>query len=299
MKIYDVIIVGAGPAGLSAAVYSARYGLDTLVIGILPGGLAGEAYEVCNFPSYGKVHGFELMTKMIKQVKELGVEIKQEKINEIKKSKTFEISTNKTKYFSKKIILATGSERKSLGIEREKELTGKGISYCATCDSGFYKDKIAGVVGGGNAALTAALLLSKFAKKVYIFYRRSSFSKAEKAWVKEIEKNEKIEPVFNSLITKLIGEKNLEAVEINNEKIIKLNGLFIEIGSDPQIDLAKQMGVKLEEGEIIVDKKQRTNLKGVFAAGDVTNNPLKQIITACAEGAIAANSIYEEIEQEK
>ncbi|MFH1365219.1 MAG: NAD(P)/FAD-dependent oxidoreductase [archaeon] len=299
MKIYDVIIIGAGPAGLTAAVYSARYGLDVLVIGILPGGLAGEASEICNFPSYGKTKGFELMSKMIKQVKELNVEIKPEKISEIKKLKSFEVITNKAKYFSKKIILATGSERKSLDIEREKELTGRGISYCATCDSGFYKDKIAGVVGGGNAALTAALLLSSFAKKVYIFYRRDKFSKADNAWVKEIEKNEKIEPVFGSVVTKLIGEKNLEAVEINKEKIIKINGLFIEIGSDPQVDLVKQIGVNLEEEEIVVNKKQETNIKGIFAAGDVTNNPLKQIVTACAEGAIAANSAYEELSKEK
>jgi thioredoxin reductase (NADPH) len=298
-KVYDVIIIGAGPAGLTAAVYAARYGLNALVIGILPGGLAGEASEVCNFPSYGKTSGFELMGKMIKQVKELGIEINPEKISKVIKGEIFEITTNKAKYFSKKIILATGSERRGLGIEREKELTGRGISYCATCDSGFYKDKVAGVVGGGNAALTAALLLANFAKKVYIFYRREKFSKADNAWVNEIEKNEKIEPIFGSVVTRLIGEKNLEAVEINKEKRIELNGLFIEVGSDPQVDLAKQIEVKLEEGEIIVDKKQKTNIEGTFAAGDVTNNPLKQIVTACAEGAIAANSAYEEIEQEK
>ena len=298
-KIYDLIIIGAGPAGLTAAVYSARYGLDTLVLGALMGGLAGEASEVCNFPSYGKINGFELMNKMIKQVKDMGVEIKPEKASEIKKTKNFEITTNKTKYFSKKIILATGSERKSLGIDREKELIGKGISYCATCDAGFYKNKTVGVFGGGNAALSAALLLSKFAKKVYIIYRRDKFFRAENAWIKDIEKNDKIEPVFNSMITQLIGKERLEAVELNKEKILKLDGLFIEIGSDPQIDLAKNLGIKLNEKEIIVDKNQRTNIKGIFVAGDVTNNPLKQIVTACAEGAIAANSAYEEIEQEK
>jgi len=298
-KIYDLIIIGAGPAGLTAAVYSSRYGLDTLVLGALMGGLAGEASEVCNFPSYGKINGFELMNKMIKQVKEMGVEIKPEKVGEIKKTKNFEITTNKTKYFSKKIILATGSERKSLGIDREKELTGKGISYCATCDAGFYKNKTVGVFGGGNAALSAALLLSKFAKKVYIIYRRDKFFRAENAWIKDIEKNDKIEPIFNSMITQLVGKERLEAVELNKEKILKLDGLFIEIGSDPQIDLAKNIGIKLNEKEVIVDKNQRTNIKGVFVAGDVTNNPLKQIVTACAEGAIAANSAYEEIEQEK
>jgi thioredoxin reductase (NADPH) len=298
-KIYDIIIIGSGPAGLTAAVYSARYGLDTLVIGTLAGGLAGEAWEICNFPSYEKTSGFELISKMITQVKNLGVEIKAEKVSEIKKIKNFEITTNKTKYFSKKIILATGSEKKSLGIDREKELIGKGISYCSTCDSGFYKDKTAGVVGGGNAALTAALLLSKFAKKVYILYRREKFSKADDAWIKEIKRNEKIETIFNSVITKLIGEKKLEAIELNNEKILKIDGIFIEIGSDPQINLAKQLKIKLDKEEIAVDKFQKTSFEGVFAAGDVTNNSLKQIVTACAEGAVAAKSAYDELEEEK
>jgi len=298
-KVYDLIIIGTGPAGLTAGIYSGRYGISTLVFGTLAGGLAGEAFEIYNFPSHGKISGFELMNKMLVQTKEAGGEIKPEKVSEIKKGKNFEVITNKGKYLSKKIIIATGSERKSIGLEREKELTGKGVSYCATCDAGLYKNKNVGVVGGGNSALAASLLLSKFAKKVYILYRGEKFFRAESAWIKEVEKNPKIEPIFNSAITKLVGEKRLESVEVNNEKTINLDGLFIEIGSDPQINLVKQIGVKLEKGEIITDKKQRTNLKGVFAAGDVTDNPLKQIVTACAEGAIAAYSAYEELEQEK
>jgi thioredoxin reductase (NADPH) len=299
MKIHDLIIIGAGPAALTAAVYAARYKIDTIILGIMTGGMAGEAYEICNFPSYGKISGFELTGKMVSQVKALGVQMSNEKVLDVKKGKNFEIVTTKGIHYSKKIILATGAERKRLGIEREKELTGKGISYCATCDAGFYKNKIAGVVGGGNASLTAALLLSKFAKKVYIIYRREKFFKADPAWVEEIEKNEKIIPIFNSIITKLIGKEKLEAVEINNDKKLDLDGIFIEIGSSPRTELAEKIGIKLEKDEIIVDKKQRTNIKGVFAAGDVTNNPLKQIVTACAEGAIAANSVYEELEKEK
>jgi thioredoxin reductase (NADPH) len=294
-KIYDLIIVGAGPAGLTAAVYAARYKLDVLIIGTINGGMAGEASEICNFPSYERISGFELMNKMIKQVKVLGIEITSEKVLEIKKSKNFEVITNKEKYLSKKIILATGSEKRALGIEREKEFTGKGISYCATCDAVFYKNKIVGVIGGGNAALTAALLLSKFAKKVYIIYGRDKFFKAEPIWIEEIKKNERIQPIFNSTLTKLIGEKKLEGVEVNRKEILELDGIFIETGSDPRINIAKQLGIKLEENEIAVDKNQRTSLKGVFAAGDVTNNPLKQIVTACAEGAIAAKSAYDEI----
>lgn len=296
MKKYDLIIIGAGPAGLTAAIYAARYKLDVLVIGKLIGGLAGEAYEICNFPSYKKILGLELMTKMINQVKGLGVEIKSEEVLDLRRRKDcFEIITDKDKYSSKKIILATGSERRKLGIAKEKELTGKGISYCATCDAGFYRDKIVGVVGGGDAALTSALLLTKFAKKVYIIYRKEKFCKAKPTWIDEIKKNKKISPIFNSNITKLIGEEHLEEVELSKKKKLKVDGLFVEIGNIPNTKLAEKLKVKLDCENISVDKKQKINIKGIFAAGDITNNPLKQMVTACAEGAIAANSVYEEI----
>lgn len=295
---YDLIIIGAGPAGLTAAVYAARYKLNILVIGKLPGGLASSAHEVCNFPSYGRVGGFELMQKMISQVQELKIEIKPEEVREIKKSETFIVKTNRAEYQAKKIILATGSERNKLGIEREEELTGKGISYCATCDAGFYKDKIAGVIGGSDAALTAALLLSKIAKKVYIIYRKEKFFRAEPTWIEEVEKTSNIEPIFNSEITKLIGENKLEKIELNSEKELELDGIFVEIGSTPNLDLAGQLKVEIGEKYIKTNKKQETNVKGVYAAGDVTDNPLKQIVTACGEGAIAADSAYREILRE-
>lgn len=297
---YDIIIIGAGPAGFSAGVYSARYKMKTLIIGELPGGLASEAHRVCNFPSYEDISGFELMNKMLKQNKELGVEVKQEIVQSIvKKGKEFVVKTNKKEYVGKKIILATGSKRKKLGIKREEELIGKGISYCATCDAGFYKDKVAGVVGGGNAALTSALLLAKYAKKVYIFYRKGEFCKAEPSWREEVEKEKKIEIIYNSVIAKLLGEKRIEGVEINvggKYKNIELNVLFIEIGSIPQTQLAEELGVELDCEEIKVDKEMKTNVKGVFACGDVTNNPLKQIISACGEGAVAADTAYREMD---
>ncbi|MFW6233157.1 MAG: NAD(P)/FAD-dependent oxidoreductase [Nanoarchaeota archaeon] len=294
---YDLIIIGTGPAGLSAGVYAGRYKLKTLIIGSLPGGTASEAHKVCNFPSYEDITGFELMQKMIKQVKNLEINIKQEEVKKISgKNNNFKIKTNKQEYECKKIIYSTGSKRKKLGLKREEELKGKGISYCATCDAGFYKDKIAGVVGGGNAALTAALLLSKFAKKVYIFYRKPEFCKAEKAWIQDIEKNNKIEPIFNSNVKDLIGDSNLKAVKLDNEKTIELNGLFIEVGSIPQTKIAEKLGVKMDCEYIKTNKNQKTNIQGFFAAGDVTNNPLKQIITACGEGAIAGFQAYQEIE---
>jgi thioredoxin reductase (NADPH) len=293
---YDVVIIGAGPAGLTAAIYSARYKLKTLVIGQLAGGIASEAWEICNFPTYGRVKGFDLMQKMISQVKELGVTVLNEEVKEIKKNL---VLTNKKEYSTKKIIIATGTQRKRLELPKEKEFLGKGISYCATCDGGFFKDKIAGVIGGSDAALTAALLLSRFAKKVYIIYRKEKFFRAEPAWVDEVKKEKKIEPIFNSEVVELIGEKKLEKVKLNTGKEVVLDGLFIEIGSNPNSELAKKMGVKTKEGYILTDERMRTNISGVFACGDVVESELKQIITACAQGAIAANCAYEEIQKGK
>ncbi len=303
MEKYDVVIIGAGPAGLTAGIYSGRSGLKTLIVGSLVGGMAGEASEIANFPSYEKVKGYELVAKMINQVKKIGVEVKSEQVLEIKKEKDFfDIYTRKGNYLAKKIIIATGSERKKLGLKQEKEFAGKGLHYCAVCDSGFYKDKVTAVVGGGNAALTASLLLANISKKVYIIHRGESFPKAEKSWSDEVKKNKKIEIYFNSVLNDLIGKNKLEKIEIEEKgksKKINVDGLFIEIGSVPISNLAQKIGVKLEKDYIIVDKNQKTNVNGIFAAGDITNNPLKQIVTACGEGAVAAYSAYQELMNEK
>ncbi len=279
MKTYDVIIIGAGPAGLTAALYSARYKLDTLVIGKLFGGLAGEAYEICNFPSYERISGTELMKRFLDHARSLGVELRAGEVIEIEKEKE--------------------GERRRLQLENEKKFMGRGITYCATCDAAFYKDKVVGVVGGRNAAIMAADLLSQYAKKVYIIYRGKDFSKAEPAWLERLKKRENVVFMTNSIVTKLIGKDRLEKIEINSERELELDGLFIEIGNVPNVELAKKLGVELEGEYIVVDRNQRTNVEGVFAAGDITHNPLKQIITACAEGAIAANSAYEELRREK
>ncbi len=300
MKTYDVIIIGAGPAGLTAALYSARYKLDTLVIGKLFGGLAGEAYEICNFPSYERISGTELMKRFLDHARSLGVELRAGEVIEIEKEKEgFLIKTSKSEYAARKVILAMGSERRRLQLENEKKFMGRGITYCATCDAAFYKDKVVGVVGGRNAAIMAADLLSQYAKKVYIIYRGKDFSKAEPAWLERLKKRENVVFMTNSIVTKLIGKDRLEKIEINSERELELDGLFIEIGNVPNVELAKKLGVELEGEYIVVDRNQRTNVEGVFAAGDITHNPLKQIITACAEGAIAANSAYEELRREK
>jgi len=284
---------------LTAAIYAARYKLSTLVVGEQIGGMAAEADEICNFPSYKKIIGIELTKKMIEQVENLGVEIKNSYADSIKKiDSQFLVKTNSTEYKAKKIILATGTEKRKLGLKNEDKFLGKGISYCATCDAAFFKNKVVGVVGGSNSALTAALLLSKFANEIYIIYRKNKFFRAEPKWVEEVERNEKIKSIFNANVIELFGENKLEYVKLDNGEKLNLDGLFVEIGSIPSVKLAEELGIELEENHIKVDKKQRTNMEGVFAAGDVTNSPLKQIIVACAQGAIAANSAYEELRNE-
>jgi len=296
---YDLIIIGAGPAGLTAGIYAGRYLLNTLIIGKLPGGTISEAYKVCNFPSYKSISGIELTKKMTEQVKDLGIEIKQEEVKEIKRNKIFEIKTNNSIYKTKKIILATGTEKRKLNVKGEEKFLGKGISYCATCDAEFFKNKIIAVVGGSNAALTSSLLLSEYAKKVYIIYRKGNFFRAESKWIKQVEKNKKIEIIFNANIKEIYGKEKVEKIKLNNGGDLKVDGVFVEIGSVPNEKFSKQLRLKTEKGYIIADKKQKTNISGVFAAGDITNNHLKQIITACGEGAIATASAYEEIKLEK
>ena len=299
-KKYDLIIIGAGPAGLTAAVYAGRYLLDTLVIGVLEGGMISEAHEVHNFPTHKSITGIELTKRLVEQVKDLEVEIKSEIVEEIQKKKEyFEIKTNKEVYTSKKIILAIGRKKEKLNVPGEKEFLGRGVSYCANCDATFFKNQIVAVIGGSNAALTASLLLSEYAKKVYIIYRKEKFLKAEPTWIKQVENNKKIELVFNSNIKEIKGSEKVEKIILDSKKELSVDGVFIEVGSIPDTKLAKQINLKLENNHITTNKFQETSLPGVYAAGDITNNSLKQAITASAEGAIAASSAYEEIRKGK
>lgn len=293
---YDVIIIGAGPAGLTAGLYAARYNLKVLIIGKLVGGLIAAPYDVCNYPTYKKIKAIDLTKKMEEQVKALGVEIKEEEVLDVKgKDEDFEVFSNVGKFSAKKIIMATGTKRVKLNLPGEKEFVGKGVSYCAICDAGFYKNKTVGIVGGGNSAFSSAFLLAQFAKKVYIIYRRDKFFRAEAVSVKKAEKSKKVELMLDSKVTKITGKEKLEEIEINEKTKLKLDGLFVEGGTVPWDELSKKLKLKFEGNFVVVDKNQRTNIKGVFAAGDMTNNPLKQIVTACAEGAVAANSVYGEL----
>ena len=300
MKKYDLIIIGSGPAGLTAGIYAARYNLNFLIIGELSGGAISEAHKVCNYPSQNNITGFNLTQNMVNHVKELEGEINQEKVIKITGTdNNFIIKTNKEEYNSKKIILAIGRKKQILNVKGEKEFLGKGLSYCATCDAAFYKDKTVAVIGGGNTAVTAALLLAEHSKKVYVLYRQKSFFRAEPVWVKQLEKEKKIEPIFNSNIKEIYGEDSVIGVTLNNNKKLDVQGVFIEIGFKPNEELSNELGLKTEKDYIIAGEEQETNIKGIYAAGDTTNNHLKQVITAAAEGAIASTSIYETLKLKK
>lgn len=296
--MYELIIIGAGPAGLSAAIYAARYKLKTLIIGEITGGLILDAYKICNYPGFKEISGIELMKKFEEQVKELKVQIKEEEVTNINKQKDrFLITTKKNKYESKTIILAIGTRRRKLNIPGEGNFIGKGVSYCATCDAAFFKGKIVGVVGGSSAAAMTAELLERYAKKVYVIYRKDKM-RAEPLVVERLEKNKKIEIVYNANVKKINGDNFIKSIELDTGKELKLDGLFIEIGAVPALAITKGLNLKTDkEGYIIVGREQSTGVEGVYAAGDISNNSLKQVVTATAEGAIAAFSVYKYLKE--
>lgn len=287
--MYDLIIIGAGAAGMTAAIYAARYKLNVAIISKDVGGLTNEAYIVENWPGVLEKTGIELMQDFKKHVDKFNVPIITEEIKEIKKGETFKLKTAKNEYETKSIIFAQGTKRKKLNVSGEEEFEGKGVSYCFTCDGPLFKDKIVAIVGGGDAAGTGALMLAEHAKKVYMIVR--STLKAEPVTKEQIENNEKIEVLENTSITEILGETVLKKANLNTGKELELNGIFVEIGHIPLSDLAKQMDVELNDhNEIKVNDKMETNVEGAFAAGDVTDKSavLRQIVTAAAEGAIAA-----------
>jgi thioredoxin reductase (NADPH) len=304
--VYDLIIVGAGPAGITASLYASRYKVNHLVIGEIPGGLITEAHSVCNFPGEIDISGYDLMEKIQKSATHYGSEIKtMEKVVEIKRDEDiFVLKTESGNLFqAKTILLATGTKNKVLGLEEEGKYIGKGVAYCATCDAMFFKDKIVGVVGGGNSALTAALYLADVAEKVNLFVRDDHF-KGETSWIDQVNKNEKIEVFFETEVKKLIGENKLEKVILNKkeeEVEMDIDGLFIEIGTDPNNFLSDQLRVENDKGFLKVDQAQRTSVSGVWAAGDLTTNSnfFRQVITACGEGAVAAYDIFSFLQKEK
>lgn len=299
-NLYDIAIVGSGPASFSASIYASRYRLKNIIFGRQMGGTISDTHKVCNYPGVSDISGLELATRMYEQTKEQGAEISLESVKDIKKENNiFKLITDADKeYYSKTVIIATGTKRNKLALPREELFLGKGLSYCATCDGMFYKDKVVAVIGGSNAATMAASMLSDIAEQVYIIYRGTEL-RGEPAWIEVVETKKNITVLFETLVIGLEGTDRLERVKLSkaykNSSYLDVDGVFVEIGSEPNIVLPMKLGLELDERQYIkVEKDQSTNIEGIWAAGDCTtaSNDFRQVVTAVAEGAIAANSIY-------
>lgn len=293
--MYDIIIIGAGPAGLTSAIYARRAAKSVLVLEAKSyGGQIINTLDIENYPAESHISGFDFATKLYNQAKDLGAEIVFEKVVDINnKDNIKEVITIKNTYQGKTIIIATGSENRKLGLSNEDELVGKGISYCATCDGAFYKDKTVAVVGGGNTALEDALYLSNIANKVYLIHRRDEF-RGEKSTVNLLKEKNNIEFIYNSNITKLNASEKLDSIEVTNKdgsiKTIEVDGLFIAVGRIPENEnFAKIIEVD-ENGYIKASEDCHTNIPGIFVAGDNRVKEVRQLVTATSDGAIAATA---------
>ncbi len=303
---YDVLILGGGPAGLSAAIYAARGAAKTAIIDIsMFGGQPSNYLELENYPGFGKIGGYDMMEKFEEHAGMFDIDKypmqEIEKIDLVSTSKIIE--TKENIFESKTVIIATGAQAKKLGIKGEKEFTGRGVSYCAVCDGAFYKDKVIAVIGGGNAAVEEGCYLTKFAKKVYIIHRRDTL-RADKIEQERAFKNEKVEFIFDTIPLEIQGTDNVENLVIKNVKTneisnLKADGVFPYIGFSPNVDYINAQLQQNEAGFIITDETMQTSVQGVFAIGDVRTTPLRQVITAAADGAIAGCYAVKYLEAEE
>lgn len=289
--MYDTIIIGAGTAGLTASIYLKRANKNVLVLeGNAYGGQIINANEIENYPGLYKISGYDYATKLYNQAKELGAIINFEKVINIKDDKIKEVTTNKNTYQAKTIIIATGAANRKLSIEKEDKFIGKGVSYCATCDGAFYKDKAVAIVGGGNTAIDESIYLSNICRKVYLIHRRGEF-RAEESQVANLKKINNIEIILNSNVIELNGNDKLENIIIKNkdgkETNLEVSGLFVAIGQVPSNILFKDI-VTLDDNGYIVSDDCKTNKEGIYVAGDNRTKKVRQLVTAASDGAIAA-----------
>lgn len=295
----DLAIIGAGPAGMSAAVYAARYLIDFKLFGQITGGLVSESHAIENYLTINSITGKKFTQKCLDQLNYLNVNFDTSQVKEVKKEGDFfKISFDNKEETAKYVLLAIGTKRKKLIIPGEAKFLGRGVSYCATCDAFFFKNKTVAVIGGSDSAVTAAIYLADIADKVYIIYRKTKL-RAEPAWIKKAEINQKIEIIYDTNALEIIGTNTVEGIVLDkkiNESIkLDLDGVFIEIGTTPNIAILNSLGVETDEkGYVVVDAAQKTSSEGIWAAGDITtgSNKLRQIITAAAEGAVAVSDIY-------
>lgn len=299
MKSYDLIIIGAGPAGITAGIYAKNFGIDSLVIGENIGGLINAAYKVENYPGIFNISGKGLTKEFEKHRKYLKVPLTKERVRKIALSKEqnkagLKIYTEKNSYYSKSLILAFGTEARKLDIKNIERFEKRGVGYHIDDNAFLVKNKVIAVVGGANSAVMSAVSLSKEAKKVYLIYRKNKL-RADAIWVNRAEKTKNIEIIYKTNISELKGAQKLEKIVLDNGKELRVSGLLIEAGCVPNNYLINNLKIKTNDrGYIEVNQKQETNIKGIFAAGDITtgSNEFRQIITACSEASIAVLGVF-------
>ena len=292
----DIVIIGAGPAGLAAGIYGSRNGLDVALLD--PMGAGGQLmyiYELENYPGFDSISGFELSTKLENQCAKYGLEVEFSEVNDIKKeNELFKVTTDSTVFEAKAVIAATGAKHRNLGVPGEEEYTGHGVSYCATCDGPFFKGKKAVVVGGGDTALTDALYLSRICSEVTVVHRRNEF-RAQKVLQDRVRAKENIKLELSDNVVEIVGDGNkVTSVKLRSGKEIETDSVFIFVGTLANSNLFEAI-CTLENGYIATDDKLETKCKGLFAAGDVRTTELRQVVTAAADGALAAESAAEYI----
>lgn len=299
--MYDCIIIGCGPSGMTCALYLKRSGKKVLILErSMPGGQMVITTNVENYPGFSHIDGASLATSMFEQITSIGVEVIFEDVIACDlKGKVKIVKTDKNQYESKCVYIATGATSRLLNVEGEKRLTSKGVSYCATCDGALYKEKVVAVVGGGNTSLEDCLYLSNVAKKIYLIHRRDEFRGDEilVKRIKELERQGKIELVLNSQVVEVLGDEKVSAIKVfnkitSNTKTLDVDALFVAIGRTPDTEIFGDLK-RDDYSYIVVDENKKTSILGVFCGGDVSNTHLRQIVTACGDGATASLSINE------
>jgi len=300
--MYDVIIIGSGPAGMTAGIYAVRREMKTLIIGKEVGGQMVWASEIENYPGFEKINSFELINKFKQQTVNFGVEMKDDEVKQIEKTAegNFLLHTNRETFEAKTVIVAMGLSPRRLAVDGEIEFNGRGVSYCANCDGPFFRNKKVAVIGGGNSALDAAEVLSKIASQIYLIHRNDTF-KAFDTLVAEVKARPNIEIILNTEIKKIIGGAKVEKIQVVNSKTnqdreIELDGIFIEVGRLASTDLVADFVERNDKNQIIVNSKTETKTPGIFAAGDVTDCEFKQITIAMGQATVAALSAYQYIQ---
>lgn len=300
--MFDVIVIGGGPGGYAAALYTARANLSTMVIEkMAPGGQMSTTEVVENYPGFAEgINGFELGMQMQQGAERFGVQTLYGEVTKVElEANPKLVHTTKATYEAKTVILALGAFPRELGLENERALRGRGVSYCATCDGMFYKDKTVIIVGGGNTAVADALFLNKICKKVYLVHRRDEL-RASKTYMEQLHKSENLEIIWNSEVKEILADQTVTGAVIRNkvdgtEKEVACDGIFVAVGNVPNTELVKGQVDLDEGGYALADETTRTNIPGVFAVGDMRQKPLRQIVTAVADGAVASKYAEEYI----